>query len=404
MRKPRFYNVPEEEYEKRIKTCKELLEKYEMDALVVYDPENLRYFAGLNKVGMGVERRWRVGFVIPKDKDPVLIVPYVMEKASTHQVWTDDIRGWAGPPHLNYTQDHEKLCADILKEAKAKVVGTELGHTMNTFLSFKEFELIKKHAPQVQFVDGEDLIWDQRMIKSKFEQDIIRELQKKLVRALNNSRKILREGITEKEYEQAINLEFVKEGLLEGAVSSRMLMSGPHRYDVVIMGATDTKLMKNDTLWIDGGPRYKNYWSDIQRNICIGKPTKKIQRHWDAALSGQLEALAAVKPGNRASDIWDAGQRGVKKIGNFEPPSTRCGHGMGINSHEPPIFHSADILNRLGEKNRELQPGMYITVEVGVKDPTGEVTLMWPEDNLLVTENGCENLTEDLPRELWVVE
>lgn len=404
MTKPQFYNIPEEEYRRRIDKARELLDKYEIDALVLYDPENIRYYAGYNKVGMGVERRWRIGFIIPKDRDPIFIAPYVMEKSAGNQIFTDDIRGWAGPLNLNFTQDHEKLCADILSEVNAKVVGTELGHTMNTYLSFKEFELIKKHAPNVKFIDAENLIWEQRIIKSKFEQDIIRELHKKLVRALNNSRKVLKEGITEKEYEKAIYYEFVKEGLLEGLVMSRMLMSGPKRYDVVIMGATDTKLMKGDTLWIDGGPRYRNYWSDIQRNICIGEPTEKIQRHWDAALSGQMEGLAAVKPGNRASDIWDAGQRGVKKIGNFEPPSTRCGHGMGLNSHEPPILHSAATLERLDEKNIELQAGMYIAVEVGVKDPDYEVTLMWPEDNLFITEDGCEILTEDLPRELWVVE
>jgi Xaa-Pro dipeptidase len=404
MSKPNFQNIPLEEYHQRIDKAKKLLRKYKMDALVLYDPENLRYYAGFNKVGMGVERRWRIGFVIPRDNDPVFIAPYVMEKSAVNQVWTDDIRGWAGPPHLNYTQDHEKLCADILKEIKAKVVGIELGQSMNSFLSYIEFQRIRKHAPRIKFVDACDLIWDQRMIKSQFEQDLIRELHKKLNRALNNSRKVLREGITEKEYEQAMYYEFVKEGMVEGAFISRMLMSGPGRYDVVIMGATDTKLKKGDTLWIDGGPRYKNYWSDIQRNICIGKPTDKVQRFWDAALSGQLEAVSAVKPGNKASDIWDAGQRGIKKIGDFVPPSTRCGHGMGLNSHEPPIFHSADILRRLGEKNRELQPGMYITVEVGVKDPAGELTLMWPEDNLLVTENGYENLSEDLPMDLWVVE
>jgi Xaa-Pro aminopeptidase len=77
---------------------------------------------------------------------------------------------------------------------------------------------------------------------------------------------------------------------------------------------------------------------------------------------------------------------------------------MGLNSHEPPILHSAATLKQLNEKNRELQPGIYLAVEVGVKDPDYEVTLMWPEDNLLVTEDGCEILTEDLPRELWVVE
>ena len=403
MKNPGFPNIPMEEYHKRINRAKELLEKYKMDALVVYDPDNIRYYAGYDKVGMGVERRWRTGFIIPKDKDPVFITPDVMEKGVSNQIWTDDIRAWGGPPRLNLTQDHEKLCADILEIIKAKVVGTELGYSMKTFLSLKEFENLKKYTPNVKFVDGEDLIWDQRMIKSKFEQEIIRELNKKVVRALNNSRKALREGITEKEYEQAIYYEFVKEGLIQGAVMSRMLMSGPNRYDVLIMAATDTKLKKGDTLWIDGGPRYKNYWSDVQRNICIGEPTEKIQRHWDAALSGQMEALAAVKPGNRASDVWDAGQRGIKKIVNFEAPTTRGGHGIGLNSHEPPIIQSAVVFERIHEKSMELQPGMYLTVEMGVKDPDNELTLMWPEDSLLVTETGCEILTEDLPRELWVV-
>ncbi len=82
MSKPNFPNIPLEEYHQRINKAKNLLKKYKMDALVVYDPENLRYYAGFNKVGMGVERRWRIGFVIPKDRDPVFIAPYVMEKSS----------------------------------------------------------------------------------------------------------------------------------------------------------------------------------------------------------------------------------------------------------------------------------------------------------------------------------
>ena len=57
MNNPRFANIPAEEYTQRIKKAKELLNKYKMDALVIYDPDNLRYYAGFNKVGMGVERR-----------------------------------------------------------------------------------------------------------------------------------------------------------------------------------------------------------------------------------------------------------------------------------------------------------------------------------------------------------
>ena len=67
---------------------------------------------------------------------------------------------------------------------------------------------------------------------------------------------------------------------------------------------------------------------------------------------------------------------------------------------------SKESLDRLGEEDRELKPGMYVAVEVGIVDtepPVAEIGTMWPEENLLITETGHEVLTRDVPNDLWVI-
>ena len=79
-----------------------------------------------------------------------------------------------------------------------------------------------------------------------------------------------------------------------------------------------------------------------------------------------------------------------------------AGHSMGYYTHEPPYLVPDD--------HTELKPGMYLAVEVAAIEkpalpgPEPDCVMMWPEDNLLVTEEGYENLTEKLSTDLWIVE
>jgi Xaa-Pro aminopeptidase len=175
---------------------------------------------------------------------------------------------------------------------------------------------------------------------------------------------------------------------------------GPGHYHAGIMGPQDTILKKGDMLMFDGGPIHKGYWSDIQRNVCIGEPPALQRKLYDASLAGLDAALDVIKPGVPVGEIHRAAEAELRRI---DPDldiirNVFAGHGLGLHTHEPPYMDPsgphAEII---------LEEGMYLAVEISAFDaPEFRVIGGFPEDDILVTEAGYENLTQGIPRELWI--
>ena len=108
-----------------------------------------------------------------------------------------------------------------------------------------------------------------------------------------------------------------------------------------------------------------------------------------------LETVAAMKPGVRLCDLFDISIKALKKRDYPEGHSiVFIGHQEGLSNHEPPWVTA--------KEETELQAGMVVAIEVGAFDPQGEFFGTMPEDVLLVTENGTENLTSYLSHDLCV--
>lgn len=398
MKKVPFPGIPYSEYKLRINKAKELMGKDDIDVMLVFDIDNVRYYTGQVKSSYGFTYGWRRGVVIPRTGDVIFIASSEIYRNAQISTWVEDIRPWGGPEpeQRGWPKEHEPLFIEAIRETKARRVGAELAHYMRPEISWAEFEKIKKGLPGVEFVDASPLIMEQRQIKTKYEQDIVRELTDKVCRVVEKSIRAFRPGMTERDLHRMFWLGFVEEGIHEDPMQGRYMMSGPGRYDAFIMGPYNTPLNKGDTLFIDGGPRYKGYFCDIQRNICIGKPSEKIKRIYEISIEAEEAAVSALKPGAKASDVYFAGakvlQKYALKMGFF------AGHGVGLYTHELPYLDE--------RTTTEIKPGMYLAVEIAAYDPspTPCCAIMMPEDNFLITEDGYENLTEKLSKQLWVIE
>ncbi|HZY64945.1 MAG: Xaa-Pro peptidase family protein [Actinomycetota bacterium] len=138
------------------------------------------------------------------------------------------------------------------------------------------------------------------------------------------------------------------------------------------------------------------YYADMTRTIIKGEPDEELQKMYDGVLESQEAALAMIRAGvngkevhQKVSDILH--ERGYKTIVHDQQKGQTLtegfihgtGHGVGLEIHEGP---------RIGLTDEELKAGDVVTVEPGLYDPrVGGVRI---EDLVVVTEDGCRNLTE----------
>ena len=404
-REVRFPHFPYEEYERRLTKARELMGRYGIDALLLFAPEDIFYYTGFKKENIAVEKRWRRGCVFPKKGEIVMLMGNEVFFNATITSWVKDIRGWGGPPELGRPQDFVDGYVGLIKEMdlQNKVLGVELWEktpAVDVDLTWHEFDAIRRALPEAKFVDAGEMIWEQRMIKTPFEIGVIKELAKIANKGFTVGLETVREGVTEQEIVIKMYQTMLADGLLDVPMFSRVPMRGPGHYHAGILAPQATELKKGDMLMFDGGPRHKGYWIDIQRNACIGEPSALQRELYDAALEGLDAALSVIKPGIRAAEVHQAA---ADRMGKIDPKfsvirNVFAGHGLGLHTHEPPYLDptgpQADII---------LKEGMFLAVEISAFDlPEFKVVGGFPEDNILVTKNGHENLTWGVPRELWI--
>ena len=139
---------------------------------------------------------------------------------------------------------------------------------------------------------------------------------------------------------------------------------------------------------LDFGGVYDGYCVDLTRTVQLGPVSDAQARLYTAVLEAQAAAIGAVRPGVTASSIDAAARSVLARHGLGEAFGHGTGHGLGLEVHEEPRI--ARALPRLPDAT--LEPGMVFTIEPGAYVPgVGGVRL---EDDVLVTEDGCEVLTE----------
>jgi len=137
------------------------------------------------------------------------------------------------------------------------------------------------------------------------------------------------------------------------------------------------------------------YYSDMTRTFVKGEPNEGLQEMYDTVLESQEAALSMIRAGVNGRDVHrkvadvlhEAGYKTNVHDQEEGKPLTEgffhgTGHGVGLEIHEAPRVSLAD---------EDLIPGDVISVEPGVYDPkVGGVRI---EDLVVVTEDGCRNLT-----------
>lgn len=191
---------------------------------------------------------------------------------------------------------------------------------------------------------------------------------------------------------------------------------------------------EGELVLIDAGVEVDSlYTADITRTLPVDGTFTDAQREvYDAVYAAQQAGIEAVKPGNRFSDVHAAAIRviaehlhawGLLPEGVSVEDTLDKEHGQyhrrwmvhGTSHHLGLDVHDCALATREEYMDAELRPGMVLTVEPGLYFKADDLKAperfrgigVRIEDDVLVTEDGCENLSAAMPRsadevEAWV--
>jgi Xaa-Pro aminopeptidase len=281
----------------------------------------------------------------------------------------------------------EKLREALGARPSLRRIGFEAGRV--TFAQWQQ--LGKDVAAAAEWVPTENVVETLRMVKDDGEVAAIRRAIALAESAFATTVPLLRPGMQEREI--ALELEFAMrragadDRAFETIVASGAQGARPHHTP------NERPLVAGDFVTIDWGAQSDGYCSDITRTVGIARIATEQRDVYAIVLEAQRRAIAAIAPGRNGKEIDAVARDYITSHGHGDAFGHSLGHALGRSVHDGPGFS-------MRTESLILKPGMVLTVEPGIYlENWGGIRI---EEDILVTESGCEILTT-LPNALEVL-
>ncbi|NDV18229.1 M24 family metallopeptidase [Pseudodesulfovibrio sp. JC047] len=351
-------------YERRRLALKEELKARNLPALLVSHAANRYYLSGfeLHDPQCNESAGW---LVITADGDDFLFTdPRYLDAA--RQVWNEDAIC------IYAARKHSEVCAFL----KAKGI-TTMGFEPKALHLF-DFDSLNS---MLTLIVTENVVESLRLFKDDEEIRRMEEamrLNHELFKYIEGQ---LIPGKTEKEIAWEVEKFFREQGAEELAFST-IVGVGPNAAKPHCIPG-ETLIRENDMVLIDTGCRYLDYNSDQTRTFWVGDtPSDRFKKTMDLVREAQQAAIDIIRPGLPFVEAYKESYAVFQKAGVESLFTHGLGHGVGLETHEPPSLSRG--------AQGVLDTGMVVTVEPGLYEASWG-GIRW-EYEILVTEDGCRVL------------
>ena len=293
-------------------------------------------------------------------------------------------------------------------------VGKNAGLDQNIIEWIKTAKSKDRHSSAIDIADATSKVGNQRLIKDAHEIDLMKKACRISAESHVEAMKFVKPGMTEQEMEAFYLYEFAKRGGRFSAYTP--IVAGGENACVLHYVENSKPLLDGDLLLVDAGCEYDFYASDITRTFPVsGKFTDAQLAIYEVVLEAESKAIAAVSVNNNVMDAQIISEKvvtqGLIDLGILKGSLDdlhakgafkefymhKIGHWLGIDVHDAGDYMEDDQF-------MQFKPGMVTTIEPGIYIPSSaNVDDKWKgigiriEDDILVTPDGNENLTEFVP-------
>ncbi|MCC6618884.1 MAG: M24 family metallopeptidase [Chloroflexi bacterium] len=360
----------------RLAALRALLDAHGLDAILLSRAANKRYYSGFRlSDAEGPTSGWSGSLLVTRDANLILADSRYTEQASL------EAPGWT------LVQTFGAMAVDLppmLLDREIESLGLEAA-----VVSHAEWAALAAAAPGVELHAMDDELVPLRILKTPVEVDAIGRACALADACLAHLVEWIRPGMTEREVAWELEGWFRSHGA-EGLAFDTIVLAGA-RAAMPHGRPSDARVEPGNVLLIDFGCIVDGYRSDTTRTLFVGDVPADIRRYHDAVREAQALAIDALAVGVDGQDIDAIARERIAREG-VEPYGHGLGHGIGLQTHEPPSV-------RRGVSSR-LEAGMVFSVEPGIYLPG--VTGIRIED-IVVLEAGGPRLLTAAPREAQVI-
>ena len=250
---------------------------------------------------------------------------------------------------------------------------------------------LRERYPVFEFKDIIPFVDSLRVIKTPEEIEILRRNGKISAEAVKQAMLVTKPGVYEYELEAAAMHVILKNGA-RGVAYPPIVGSGPNTC-IWHYNKNSRKTEDADLILMDFGADLDYLCMDITRTWpASGKFTLEQKEIYQTVLEVQKACIEAYRPGVTAKDVQKHVAEVMKEKG-LDPRGLKGGmhHYVGMAVHD------------VGPGGVSLKEGMVFTIEPGLYYPEKNIGIRI-EDTVLITKDGCEVLSKDVPKEIDEIE
>ena len=332
-----------------------------LDALLIYQPENRRYISGFT----GSEAM-------------LLVTPDRAIIATDSRYWQQAEREALEFSLYKVKTKYVMEMTDLLAAAgNPRHIGFE-----SSFITVDQLDQLMDAAPEVEWVATKSLVENLRLIKDESEVATMRQAARIADEGFEFLCKTLRPGMTERQAAWELEVYLRTHGA-DKIAFDLIVGSGPngamphHR-------SGDRVIQTGEPIVLDLGAQINGYHSDLTRTIYLGQPQNgQFREIYDIVLRAQATALHGIRAGMSGVEADQLARDVIEAAGYGDNFGHGLGHGVGLAVHESP---------RASRTSEDTLPaGATLTVEPGIYLPDrGGVRI---EDLTLIDENGVQLLS-----------
>ena len=351
--------IPKEEFKQRRDNLRDLMISNQIDIIIAYSDDRATFGQQFSRYYFNYQPHFEPAcLVIQANEDSYIITgpeseEFVLNNSYCTKVLIADV---FTHPDEEYPYHDIKKISELIRSSIKKTSKIVVGIAGQEMIPYDILNAVKD-IDKVETINVNQIILEQRSIKTKNEIDVIKHCYLIAEKGIKRGIEVIEKGINEREIAAEIEYVMRKNGS-EGMGIDTIIGSGQKNTRPIITRTTFREILNGDHVLLTIAPRYEGYHGAIGRVVGIGEIDKNITHAYKIATQAQELVIDKMKPGETGKNL-DKIARSFCEKNNFKENFAYSGiHSVGVCEFEYPIMTSW--------YDKEIKENMILSIDIPI--------------------------------------